>query len=48
VTAVDDLDGVIEPYDRALDEFMTGSAEPVKEIFSHREDVTLANPYFPG
>jgi ketosteroid isomerase-like protein len=47
VTAVDDLDEVIEPYDRALDEFMTGNAEPVKEIFSHREDVTLANPYFP-
>ena len=45
--AVDDLDEVIEQYDRALDEFMTGNAEPVKEIFSHREDVTLANLYFP-
>ncbi len=26
---------------------MTGNPEPVKEIFSHREDVTLANPFGP-
>ncbi len=47
MTTVDDLDEVIEQYDRALDEFMTGNPEPVKEIFSHREDVTLANPFGP-
>ena len=47
MAAVDDLDQVIEQYDMALDEFMRGNPEPVKEIFSHREDVTLANPFFP-
>ncbi len=47
MAAVDDLDEVIEQYDLALDEFMRGNPEPVKEIFSHREDVTLANPFFP-
>ena len=47
MSAVDDLDQVIEQYDLALDEFMRGNPEPVKEIFSHREDVTLANPFFP-
>lgn len=47
MTAVDDLDEVIEHYDLALDEFMRGDPEPVKKIFSHREDVTLANPFFP-
>ena len=47
MAAVDDLDEVIEQYDLALDEFMRGNPEPVKEIFSHREDVTFANPFFP-
>ena len=47
MAVVDDLDQVIEQYDMALDEFMRGNPEPVKEIFSHREDVTLANPFFP-
>ncbi len=47
MTAVDDIDEVIEHYDLALDEFMRGDPEPVKKIFSHREDVTLANPFFP-
>ncbi len=47
MTAVDDLDEVIEHYDLALDEFMRGDPEPVKKIFSHREDVTLANPFSP-
>jgi ketosteroid isomerase-like protein len=47
MAAVDDLDEVIEQYDLALDEFMRGDPEPVKKIFSHREDVTLANPFFP-
>ncbi len=47
MAAVDDFDEVIEQYDLALDEFMRGNPEPVKEIFSHREDVTLANPFFP-
>jgi hypothetical protein len=47
MAAVDDLDEVVEQYDRALAEFITGNPEPVKEVYSHREDATLANPYFP-
>jgi ketosteroid isomerase-like protein len=47
VSAVDDVDQLIEQYDVALDEFVKGNPEPVKELFSHGEDVTLANPLGP-
>jgi ketosteroid isomerase-like protein len=47
VTAVDDVDEVLEQYHLALDEFLKGNPEPVKKIWSHREDVTLANPLGP-
>jgi ketosteroid isomerase-like protein len=47
VTALDDVDELIEQYYRAQREFLRGNPEPVKDIFSHREDVTLANPYGP-
>jgi ketosteroid isomerase-like protein len=47
VAAVDGVDELIERYDLALGEFVRGNPEPVKELFSHREDVTLANPLFP-
>jgi ketosteroid isomerase-like protein len=47
VAAVDDVDELIEQYYRAQREFLRGNPEPVKNIFSHREDVTLANPYGP-
>jgi hypothetical protein len=47
VAAVDDVDELIERYDLALGEFVKGNPEPVKELFSHRDDVTLANPLFP-
>ena len=39
-----DLDTLLQQYGRALDEFVKGNPVPVKELFSHREDVTLANP----
>ncbi len=39
---------VIEQYHRALDEFSRGDPEPVKKIFSHRDDVILANPFGPA
>jgi ketosteroid isomerase-like protein len=44
---VDDVDQLIDRYQQALDDFMKGNPEPVKELFSHREDVTLANPLDP-
>ena len=47
MTAADDVDQLIERYQLALDEFMKGNPGPVQELFSHREDVSLANPYGP-
>lgn len=48
MAAVDDLvDELIERYQLALGEFLKGNPEPVKKLFSHREDATLANPYGP-
>jgi ketosteroid isomerase-like protein len=44
MTAVDDFDEVVEQYHLALNEFLKGNPEPVKSFFSHRDDVTLANP----
>lgn len=43
-----DLNEMIERYHAALDEFSRGDPEPVKTIFSHRGDVTLANPFGPA
>ena len=47
MSAADDVDELIERYQLALDDFMKGNPEPVQELFSHREDVTLANPLGP-
>ena len=43
----DALDEAIEQYQLALNEFVKGNPEPVKQSFSHRDDVTLANPLGP-
>src|SRR6266581_9746632 len=42
-----DFDEVVAHYQRALGGFVKGDPEPVKMVFSHREDVTLANPLGP-
>ncbi len=47
MATVDDVDQLIEQYHLALDEFIKGNPEPVQMLFSHREDVTLANPLGP-
>jgi ketosteroid isomerase-like protein len=47
MAAVDDVDQLIERYHLALGKFVKGNPEPVKELFSHRDDVTLANPLGP-
>src|ERR671916_147264 len=44
---VGDLDAVLEQFKQAGQEFVKGTPEPVQELFSHREDVTLANPFGP-
>ena len=47
MAAADDLDQVIEQYHQALDEFSRGNPDPVKEFYSGRDDVAIANPFFP-
>jgi ketosteroid isomerase-like protein len=47
VATEDDLDQVIEQCQKALDEFVKGNPKPMQEMFSHRDDVSLANPFGP-
>lgn len=42
-----DLDRTIERYHQALDEFVKGNPEPVIQLMSQRDDVSLANPLGP-
>jgi ketosteroid isomerase-like protein len=44
MASVEDLDQMIERYQRALNELLKGNPEPNKTMFSHREDVTILNP----
>ena len=47
MATVDDVAQLLEQWHSALGEFLKGNPEPVKKMWSHREDVTLANPYGP-
>ena len=47
MSAVDDVDKLIAHYQLATVEFVKGNPEPCKALFSHKKDVTLANPLFP-
>jgi ketosteroid isomerase-like protein len=47
MAAVDEVDDVIEQYQLALAEFVKGDPEPAKKVWSHRDDVSLANPLGP-
>jgi ketosteroid isomerase-like protein len=42
-----DFDEAVEHFHVAEGAFLKGHPEPVKEQFSHRDDVSLANPYGP-
>ena len=42
-----DFDEVVEQYHLALDEYVKGNPEPEMMMWSHREDVTLSNPFGP-
>jgi hypothetical protein len=42
------LDEVIDRYHEAANEFSRGDPEPIKQLFSHRDDVMLANPFGPA
>ena len=43
-----DLESVIEAYQQALHAFVNGDPRPVLNLFSERDDVTLANPLGPA
>ena len=47
MAAADEVDQLIEQYHLVAAEFIKGNAQPYKELFSHREDVSLANPFGP-
>ena len=47
MAAVDGLDEVVEQYHLAAREFIKGNPEPYKMVFSHREDVSVANSFVP-
>ena len=47
MAAVDDLDQVLDRWHLAQDAFVKGNPEPVKELWSHGEDMTLNNPLSP-
>ena len=47
MAAVEDVDKLIEQYHLGGDEFLKGNPEPLLELWSRRDDVTLANPYGP-
>lgn len=42
-----DMADFIDRYHRALDEFFRGGPAAAKGLYSHREDVSLANPFGP-
>ena len=47
MAAPEDFDQVIEPYHLALDKIINGDPDGYKQLYSHRADVTLANPFGP-
>ena len=42
-----DVDALINDYRQALQSFISGNSQPVADLFSKRDDVTLANPFGP-
>ena len=47
MTAENDVNELIQQFHLAVTEFEKGNPEPIKKLFSHQEDVTIANPYGP-
>src|SRR5690349_3006192 len=43
-----ELREIVGQYHAALSAFARGDAEPVKKMYSRRDDVTLANPFGPA
>jgi ketosteroid isomerase-like protein len=47
MTTANALEKFLHEYHRGMDEFMRGSCEGVKPLFSRADDVTLGNPFGP-
>jgi len=47
VTSVEDFEAAVDRYHLAAAEFVKGNPEPYEAMFSHREDVSLGNPFGP-
>ena len=47
MATADAFDEVLEQCQIALREFPKGNPEPMKKMYSHQEDVSLANPFGP-
>src|SRR5687768_16820045 len=47
MSAMDEVEELIEKYKLATAELVRGNPEPHKMLISHREGVTLANPFCP-
>jgi ketosteroid isomerase-like protein len=43
--AAPDFDETVKRYHAALGEFVKGNPEPIKSMHSHRDDMSLANPF---
>ena len=48
MTAEDNVDELLQQFDLATRGFLKGNPGPLKEVYSHRQDVTLANPLGPA
>ena len=46
--SVKELEQVVQQYHTALDAIVRGRPEPMKALFSHADDVVLANPFGPA
>jgi ketosteroid isomerase-like protein len=44
---MDSFDQAVDTYHEGLGEFVKGNPEPVKQLFSQRDDVVLCNPFHP-
>src|SRR5580765_7406913 len=48
MTTTTDISHVIDQYHKAVNAFLGGNVQPVKLMYSHRDDVTLLSPFGPA
>jgi len=47
MSAFADLDRIVDESHKALDAFTRGDSGPMKALYSHEDDVSIANPFGP-